>query len=552
LNGRYAQKGSGLTLLTAVIFSKDRPLQLDATIRSLLGNCEDVEVADLKVLYLASTPAFSAGYRILAIEHERVSFHPESDFKADLLGLVEASAYVLFLVDDTIFVGPTSLGRTIEVLDEDPACLAFSYRLGRNTTYCYSLDKPQGVPTFDVRGSGILTFEWTASEHDFGYPLELSSSLYRAPDVLPLLRTLGYRNPNTLESVLARQTEAFREKSPLLACYARSVAFSVPANLVQTEWENRTNGNLALTTEALRDAFARGQRLDVDRYRGLVANACHQELEFLFTRQADVPTVSVIIPCYGQAEYLPEAVRSVLSQTFTDWELIVVDDGSPDDTADVATSLIAAYPERHIRLIRQANAGLASARNAGIARSKGRYVLPLDADDMIAPSMLEQTVSLLERDQGVSIAYTDLQQFGGENEVIQAAEFDPHRLPEANHLSYCALYRREVWEAVGGYNPNMSFGYEDWDFWLGSLERGYGFRRVPEPLLLYRVRGESMYSNALKHDTVLRRQMRLNHPSAYRWTNRAARWLQVAPPHVISRIRHRIGAMARSALTRVG
>lgn len=532
--------------LTAVIFSKDRPLQLDATIRSLQNNCDDIRPSDLRVLYAASKPAFAAGYRVLANEHPGVRFQLESDFRADLIRLVEESAYVLFLVDDTLFVGPTSLVGTIEVLDEDPACLGFSFRLGRNTTHSYALDKPQRVPGFEEHSSGILTFEWTEAEHDFGYPLEVSSSLYRTADVLPLLRTLNYRNPNTLESVLAQHADSFRETRPRLACFVRSVAFSVPANLVQTEWRNRIDGNPALTTEALEDVYARGQRLDVKRYRGFVANACHQELEFFFTRRLDVPTVSVVIPCYGQAEYLPDAVASVVRQTFTDWEVVIVDDGSPDDTAEVARNLVDRHVGLRIRLLSGPNQGVATARNLGIEAARGRYVLPLDADDMIAPTMMEQTVALLEREPNIAIVYTDLQQFGEGDELIRAAEFDPNGLSEANQLNYCALYLREVWEAVNGYNPNMTWGDEDWDFWVGSIEQGYRARRLPEPLFLYRIRSASRSTDALKHNSELRHQMRRNHPATYGLPKMASRWLRVAPHRFAARIRHRLGAIARS------
>ena len=96
------------------------------------------------------------------------------------------------------------------------------------------------------------------------------------------------------------------------------------------------------------------------------------------------------VACCNQAAFLSEAVTSVVRQTFGAWEVIIVDDGSPDDTANVAEQLIAEYGER-IRLIRQANGGLAAARNAGIAAARGRYILPLDADDRLAPLMLERT-----------------------------------------------------------------------------------------------------------------------------------------------------------------
>src|SRR4051812_15947600 len=108
------------------------------------------------------------------------------------------------------------------------------------------------------------------------------------------------------------------------------------------------------------------------------------------------PLVSVIVPCFGQAHYLPEAVGSVLAQTFTDWECIIVDDGSPDDTAAVAARLAAG--DDRIKIVRQENRGLPGARNAGIRAARGRYILPLDADDRLEPTMLEKTVAVLQSD----------------------------------------------------------------------------------------------------------------------------------------------------------
>ena len=535
--------------LAVIIFSKDRPLQLDATIRSLQDNCDDIGAADLRVLYRASTLAFAAGYRILANEHPGVVFHLESDFKADLIGLVNGVGYVLLVVDDTLFVGPLTVGLAIRLLEDDDSCLGFSFRLGRNTTYCYTLDKPQRLPSFEGLSSDLLAFDWTDAEHDFGYPLEVSSSLYRTADVLPLLRTLDYRNPNTLESVLAQHARSFRESHPRLACHEQSVAFSVPANLVQTAWKNRVDSNPALTPEALADAYARGQRLDVARYRGFVANAAHQELEFSFTKRWDVPTVSVVIPCYGQAEYLPEAVASVLGQTFTDWELVIVDDGSPDDTALVASGLIQANPGHRIKLVRKANGGLPSARNAGIGASSGLYVLPLDADDKFDPRMLDETIRLIQSDPGIGYVYTDALHFGEDGpRVVEAEDYDPDLLVKHNQPNYCSLYPRYLWEDVGGYRESMRGGYEDWDFWLSCAERAYVGRRLPLPLFWYRVRPGTMFSSALAHDRELRAVIRENHPRLFgrrsrlgRLTRRVARY----QPKVAARLRRLVTERTR-------
>ena len=242
----------------------------------------------------------------------------------------------------------------------------------------------------------------------------------------------------------------------------------------------------------------------------------YQEME-LKTRVVESrgALVSVIIPCFNQAQYLPEAVESVLAQEYSNWEIIIVNDGSQDNTSDVASALARANPDRRIRLLEQANGGLAEARNAGIRASAGEYILPLDADDKIAPAMLEKTLSCLEADPSVAIVYTDAEYFGSVNRMEATADFDFALLCFQNHLNYCSLFRREVWQRAGGYNRNLVWGYEDWDFWISCAEQGFKARRIPEPLFHYRVKPQSMYTAALEHDLELRARIVMNHPALY-------------------------------------
>jgi GT2 family glycosyltransferase len=100
------------------------------------------------------------------------------------------------------------------------------------------------------------------------------------------------------------------------------------------------------------------------------------------------------------------------------------------------------------------------------------------------------------------------------NRTIQAAEFDAAKIPHNNQLNYCSLYRYEVWERCGGYRSFLR-GYEDWDFWVGCAAAGFRAARIPEPLLLYRVKQSSMYTEALAHDGELRARIALNHPELY-------------------------------------
>jgi glycosyltransferase involved in cell wall biosynthesis len=233
------------------------------------------------------------------------------------------------------------------------------------------------------------------------------------------------------------------------------------------------------------------------------------------TERTAAPVVSVVIPCYRQAEYLAEAVESVVGQTYRDWEIVIVDDGSPDDTAAVAESLIGAHPDRRIRLLRQANQGTPGARNAGIAASSGRYILPLDADDILLPEMLARTVGLLEAEPALAIAYTDYRRFGSESGDVTTGPWTIATLSYSCPLSSTTLYRREVWRAVGGYNTNMAHGYEDWDFWIGAAERGFVGRRIATPLWLYRKAPASRNVTAIGREPGILDQIRRNHPAVF-------------------------------------
>jgi len=141
------------------------------------------------------------------------------------------------------------------------------------------------------------------------------------------------------------------------------------------------------------------------------------------------PLVSIIIPCYNYARYLPEAIMSVINQTFQDFEIIIVNDGSTDNTIEVTKKLIAWFPSYSIHLINQENSGQpAISRNNGICKSRGRYILCLDADDKLAPTMLEECIRMLETHPEVAIAYTDRLDFDGVDGVVQAGEYDFHAL----------------------------------------------------------------------------------------------------------------------------
>jgi GT2 family glycosyltransferase len=226
---------------------------------------------------------------------------------------------------------------------------------------------------------------------------------------------------------------------------------------------------------------------------------------------ASTPHVVIVIPCYRQAEFLPEAVASVCAQTYRDLEIVIVDDGSPDDTAVVAERLAAAHTRRAIRLLCQPNQGLSASRNNGIAESSAECALVLDADDLIGPTFVEDCVRVLDARPDISIAYGTQRYFGEISEYPPMPEYDLGQLTRTNLFPCTALFRRRAWADVGGYDERLT-SYEDWDFWLGCGERGHFGLYVPHSVFYYRKRRDSMLANAYKRDKHLKAQLVLYHP----------------------------------------
>jgi glycosyltransferase involved in cell wall biosynthesis len=198
---------------------------------------------------------------------------------------------------------------------------------------------------------------------------------------------------------------------------------------------------------------------------------------------ASSPRVSVIVPVYDTGRDLERALRSVEAQTYRDRELVVVDDGSTDATT---LAVLEAWSRRPgVTVHRQPNRGPAAARNAAVERARGAYVVPLDADDWLAPTFLERTIPILEGDPDVGVVHTWVALVGGHTGVWRTGEFSLAALLARCTVHVCSPYRREIWTDVGGYDPRFVHTGEDWDFWLGAAARGWKGRGVPEVLAYY-------------------------------------------------------------------
>lgn len=203
--------------------------------------------------------------------------------------------------------------------------------------------------------------------------------------------------------------------------------------------------------------------------------------------------VSVVVPCWNYAKYLPECIDSLVNQTYPIREIIVVNDGSPDDTSDVTKQLIKKYPDQRIVLVEKVNGGLSSARNAGISLATGEYIMCLDADDKLVPAGIEEHAKLLNND--MAIAQCALMEFG-ERHIMMTPTTPTYleRVMRSNTIFCNAMFSRRMWVEVGGFDESetMKLGWEDYEFWIRLLAAGCHVNTSPFVALRYRVHGSNM------------------------------------------------------------
>lgn len=244
--------------------------------------------------------------------------------------------------------------------------------------------------------------------------------------------------------------------------------------------------------------------------------------------------ISAIVTTYNYAHWLPDALNSLLAQTFPLHEIIIVDDGSTDNTHEVAEGMIHAASEGpaekrmgacpKMSYIHQANQGLAVARNTGIAASTGSHILILDADDRVALSFAAKCVTVLRRNPYLSGVYTWQAWFGtGEfslGQVFKNPTWNMASLIRGNSMNDCMIYDRRVWEDCResngyGYNSRM-WGWCGYEFAIHAGSLGHKFEVLPEPLYFWRRGHESLGGRAWAKRDELFALIRSIHPELYR------------------------------------
>ncbi|MDI1325080.1 MAG: glycosyltransferase family A protein [Algoriphagus sp.] len=198
------------------------------------------------------------------------------------------------------------------------------------------------------------------------------------------------------------------------------------------------------------------------------------------------PLISIVIPCFNQAKYLEETVKSALSSKYQPKEIIIVNDGSTDSSIEIAKGLEESHPE--ILLINQENSGVSRARNNGISHAKGKYILPLDGDDLISENYVPDAIQILENQSEVKVVYCEAVKFDEKGQKIwNLKPFSRNALARDNMIFVAGVYRKSDWKACDGYSEDMKMGREDWEFWIKMLKNGGEVVKLPYVGFFYRM-----------------------------------------------------------------
>ena len=220
--------------------------------------------------------------------------------------------------------------------------------------------------------------------------------------------------------------------------------------------------------------------------------------------------VSVVITCFNYGRYVDQAIRSVLNQTVSPREIIVIDDGSTDDSRDV----IRQFGDRVV-LHAKSNTGVVDTKNLGLVLAAGEWIIFLDADDRLHAGYVQRTLTAA-LETGAALVYTDMTFFGAEHGRIRSRPFNPLLLARGNYIHNSALMKRRVVAQVGGYKPAMAAGFEDWELYLTLSEHRVRATWVGESLLSYRRHedaGRDARARQQQHDIV--QLIKSLHPRLY-------------------------------------
>lgn len=225
--------------------------------------------------------------------------------------------------------------------------------------------------------------------------------------------------------------------------------------------------------------------------------------------------VSIVITCYNKGPYVEESIVSALNQTYSNLEIIIINDGSTDNSSEVIQSVI----KKHSNIIfidNKENKGVVYARNVAIDTATGDYILPLDADDIIEPTYVEKAAKILDDNANVGIVYCQAKLFGVSEGLWGLPEYTLSGILYNNCIFCTALFRKSDFMKAGKYKQNAENSFEDWDLWLSILELGLIPYKINEVLFSYRQCEEATRTQYSNSDLQQARKILLeNHVNLY-------------------------------------
>ena len=228
----------------------------------------------------------------------------------------------------------------------------------------------------------------------------------------------------------------------------------------------------------------------------------------------NLPLISIIIPCYNDAQYIEQSVNSALNQTYQNKEVIVVDDGSNAETKAVLKKLA----PQITKLITQENQGQSTARNVGIRETKGEYILVLDSDDFFEPTFCEKAMAVFKNDGNVKLVVSYANRISDSKIIDIFKPLGGHL--ESFLLNNCAMgsamFKKYDWDKINCYDENMRNGFEDWEFYIRLLQNEGKAHVIPEPLFNYRLRKNSTTNKANKIKYDLLKYIYFKHQDLYK------------------------------------
>lgn len=209
--------------------------------------------------------------------------------------------------------------------------------------------------------------------------------------------------------------------------------------------------------------------------------------------------ISIVVPCFNQAQYLDECLQSVLDQTYPNWECIIINDGSPDNTEEIALQWT--QKDKRFKYLKKENGGLSSARNAGIEIAQGEWILPLDSDDKIGNEYL--FLANREFEKGYTVIYCNAKYFGNINSEWELNKYSINGLAYKNLIFCSAFFKKKDFFNVRGYDENLIYGLEDWDLWISLLKNGERVYKLDYLGFFYRIKEVSMLNNLVNDRLIL-------------------------------------------------